>query len=173
VFSFYIYLGYNKLPYFIPHTLLVLPNPQNLHSYSNLGLQIPTGPNFINSHSLSHLDITDCIIRSLSVETFAKVSTLQSLELSYNNLNSAVINKFRTLPKLHTFYTEVNRLQCHCQLQEVWRWYEDHDIERSFGETAPSEMCHIHYLLYCTQQIYSFTFSIQLHCIVLYCTALH
>ena len=82
----YINLGSNKLQYLHPGTFLGFPNLQRFYLYNNPRLQIPTDHNFITSHSLSHLDISECNVRSVSVETFANVSALEWLGLSYNNL---------------------------------------------------------------------------------------
>ena len=48
------------LHYIHPDTFLVLPNLQHVQLYNNPSLQMPTDRNFINSHSLSHLSITNC-----------------------------------------------------------------------------------------------------------------
>jgi hypothetical protein len=34
-------------------------------------------------------------------------------------------------------YLSGNPLKCDCQLQEVWRWCEDRNIQTAFKETAP------------------------------------
>jgi hypothetical protein len=31
----------------------------------------------------------------------------------------------------------VNPLRCDCQLQEVWQWCQDHNIERAYNDIAP------------------------------------
>jgi len=118
----------NKLQNLHSDTFLMLPNLQKLHLGFNPTLTIPSDRNFINSHSLSYLDISSCKVISVSVETFANVSALEQLDLSYNNLRTVDINIMRALPKLSTVYLEGNSLQCDCQLQEVWRWCEDRNI---------------------------------------------
>ena len=133
----YVYLEGNKLQYLHPQTFVGLPNLQRLFMSNNSGLQIPTDRNFINSHSLKHLGISGCNISSVSVETFANISTLEWLDLSYNNLRCVDVNILKTLPKLSALYLYDNRLQCDCQLQEVWRWCQDHNIHTAYKEIAP------------------------------------
>jgi len=123
-----VHLTANKLKYLHPDTFLGLPKFQNLKLGKNPGLQIPTDGNFINSHSLTLLDISNCNVSSLSVETFANVSALQWLDLSYNNLTTVDINILKALPNLSTLYLNANPLQCDCQLLEVWRWCQDRNI---------------------------------------------
>jgi hypothetical protein len=73
----------------------------------------------------------------VSVQTLAKVSALEWLDLSYNNLRNVGINILRTLPKLSVLYLDGNPLQCDCQLQEVWKWCQDHNIPTVYEERAP------------------------------------
>jgi hypothetical protein len=86
---------------------------------------------------LSRLDISRSNISSLSVETLANVSALELLDLTYNELETVDINILRTLPKLSTLYPNGNPLQCDCQLQEVWRWCEDRNIQTADRAIAP------------------------------------
>jgi len=126
-----------NLHYIHPDTFLMLPNPQYLHLSASGALQIPTDRHFINSHSLSHLGLSYCNISSLSVETFANFSALEHLDLSGNYLKTIDINILRTLPELSTLYLYGNRLQCDCQLQEVWRWCDDRNIRTvDWGEVC-------------------------------------
>ena len=97
-------MDYHTLQYLHPDTFLVLPNLQHLYSYSNPDLQIPTARNFINSHSLPHIDISACTVSSLSVDTLAKVGALKWLDMTYNILNSVDIKIWIALPKQSTFY---------------------------------------------------------------------
>jgi hypothetical protein len=133
----YMYFGGNKLLYLHPNTFLGLPNLQRLFISNVSGIQIPTDRHFINSRSLKHLGMSGCNISSVSLEAFANISALEWLDLSYNNLGSVDINILKALPKLSALYLYGNPLQCDCQLQEVWRWCEDHNIERAYEETAP------------------------------------
>ena len=133
----YIDLSINNLQYFHPDTFIGLPNLQNLNLDFNRGLYVPTDRNFINSKSLSHLHISACNINSVSVETFANISELEYINLSKNKLRTVDINILRTLPKLSTMYMKFNPLQCDCQLQEVWRWCEDRNIDSGTGHRAP------------------------------------
>jgi len=119
----------NKLLYLQPDTFLRLPNLQLLYLFDNWALQIPTDRNFINSHSLTRLDISGCNVSSVSVETFANVSSMEWLDLSNNNLRTVDINILRALPKLSTLYLYGNPLQCDCQLQKVWQWCKDRNIQ--------------------------------------------
>jgi len=130
-------LSANQLQYLHPHMFLGLPNIEILYIQGNVALQIPTDRHFINSHSLSDLDIASCNISSLSVETFAKVSALKWLRLSHNNLRTVDINILRALPKLSALYLYGNPLQCDCQLQEVWRWCEDRNIQTVYWMLVP------------------------------------
>jgi len=130
-------LSKNKLQYIHPHTFLGLPNIKRLHLFGNIALQIPTDRLFINSLSLSQLDISYCNISSLSVETLSNISALEWLDLSDNNLRTVDINILRALPELSTLYLHGNRLQCDCQLQEVWRWCEARNIRTVFFIFGP------------------------------------
>ena len=132
-----IHLEGNRLQYLHPDTFLGLPNLQRLYLSKTSGLQIPTDRHFINSHSLKYLDISRCNVSSVSFETFANVSALERLDLSYNNLRSVEINISKSLPKLSTLYLYGNPLQCDCQLQEMWRLCQDHNIQTAYKETAP------------------------------------
>ena len=127
----------NKLQYVHPDTFLELPNLQNVSFQYNPFLQIPTDRPFIKSHSLSHLDIERCNVNSVSVDTFANVSALEWLDLRYNNLKTVDINILRALSKLTEIYLYDNPLQCDCQLQEVWRWCQDHNIQTAYKKIAP------------------------------------
>jgi hypothetical protein len=73
----------------------------------------------------------------VSVETFANVSALERLDLTYNKLRTVDINILRALPKLSERYRYGNRLQCDFQLQEVWRWCKDRNIETAYVYTGP------------------------------------
>ena len=127
----------NKLQYLNPDTFASLPDLQILFLSNNSDLQIPTDRHFINSHSLKALGISFCNVRSVSVETFANVSALELLDLRENNPRSVDINILRALPELSTLYLYGNPLQCDCQLQEVWRWCQNHSIQTAYKDTAP------------------------------------
>jgi hypothetical protein len=73
----------------------------------------------------------------VSVETFANVTALELLDLSHNSLKSVDINILKVLPKLSALYLQENPLVCDCQLQEVWRWCQDHNIQRVFAGKGP------------------------------------
>ena len=130
-------LSANKLQYLQPHTFLGLPNIKRLSLENNRELYIPNDRYFMNSHSLSELDIKRCNISSLSVDSFAKVTALTSLDISHNNLRTVDINILRALPELSKLYLNGNPLQCDCQLQEVWRWCEDRNIESVYWSRVP------------------------------------
>ena len=115
----YVYLVVNKLQYIQPDLFIWLPNLEPVSFAQNCLLQIPTDRHFINSRSLRLLDISECNTSSLSVETFANVTALESLDLRYNNLRSVDINILTALPKQSRLYVGGNPLQCDCQLQEV------------------------------------------------------
>jgi hypothetical protein len=133
----YIDLQGNELRYLHPDTSVGLPNLQTLFLSNNFGLQIPTDRHFINSHSLKRLDISGCNIRSVSVETFINISALDVLDLSYNYVNIVDINILKVLPYLSKMYLYGNPLQCDCQLQEVWRWCQDRNIETAYEGIEP------------------------------------
>jgi len=124
----YIYLSYNKLHSLHPDTFLGLSRLQLLNLDKNLALQLPIDRNFIVSFSLLELSVSGCNISSLSVETIEKVSALQRLDLSDNNLETVDINILKALPELSILFLYDNPLQCDCQLQEVWRWCKDRNI---------------------------------------------
>jgi hypothetical protein len=69
----------------------------------------------------------------VSVETFA----LEWLSLSYNYLRTVDINLLKSLPKLSELALYGNPLQCDCQLQEVWRWCEDRNIQTGYLAGVP------------------------------------
>jgi Leucine-rich repeat (LRR) protein len=131
------FLGKNKLQHLHPDTFLRSPKLQNLYLADNPDLQIPTDLHFVNLHFLKHLDISRCNVSSVSAETFANVSALETIDLRYNNLRSVDVNILKALPKLSTLYLYDNPLQCDCQLQEVWRWCQDHNIQTAYWSRAP------------------------------------
>jgi hypothetical protein len=133
----FVYLQTNKLQYIHPDTFFGLPNLKHIILSGNVDLHIPTVRPFINSPSLSFLDISSCNVGSVSAETFAKVSALEKLDLSFNKLRSVDINILRALPKLSTFYLYPNPLHYDCQLQEVRRWCEDRNIENVYERMEP------------------------------------
>jgi len=93
---------------------------------------MPTDRHFINSLSLKELAISVCNISSVSVEMFAKVTALERLDLSYNSLKNLYISILKALPNLSTLYLYGNPLQCDCHLQKVWRWCQDHNIQKAY-----------------------------------------
>jgi hypothetical protein len=81
--------------------------------------------------------MSGCNVSSVSVETFANVSGLELIDLTHNNLRNLHINILKVLPGLSEFYLQFNPLQCDCQLQEVWRWCLDHNIQTAYKKFAP------------------------------------
>jgi hypothetical protein len=132
-----IHLQENLLVNLHPDLFIGLYNLKGLFLSYNTGLQIPTDRHFINSRSLSELDISGCNVSSVSVETFANVSALEWLELSYDNLRTIDINILKEMPKLSAMYLYGNPLQCDCQLQEVRRWCQDHNIRTVHEKEVP------------------------------------
>jgi hypothetical protein len=130
-------LSINGLKYLHPDVFSALPNLIHLSLSYNSGLIIPTDSHFINSHSLRRLDISACRVSSVSVETFAEVTALERLDLRVNNLKSVDVNILKALPKLLALYLYGNPLQCDCQLQEMWRWCQDHNIETATTKVVP------------------------------------
>jgi hypothetical protein len=126
----------NELEYIHPNVFAGLSNLKYLDLSYNTGLNISTECHFINSQSLTHLDISGCSVSSVSVETFAELTALERLDLGANYIRSVDINILKALPKLSALYLRGNPLQCDCQLQEVWRWCQDHNIQTS-QETEP------------------------------------
>jgi hypothetical protein len=104
---------------------------------NNPMMNIPTVRHFINSPSLRELYISNCNVSSISVETFANVSGLELLDLSGNHLKDIDVNILTVLPQLSTFYIYENPLQCECQLQDVWRWCQNHSITTGTSDKAP------------------------------------
>jgi Leucine-rich repeat (LRR) protein len=100
----------NTLQYLNTDTFVGLPKLQGLYLSKNIGLQIPTGRNFIKSHSLKHLIMSGCNVSSVSVETFANVGALEWLDLSYNYLRSLDINILKVLPELYNLDLEGNEI---------------------------------------------------------------
>jgi hypothetical protein len=136
----FINLAGNRLQYLHPNTFIGLPNIRHISLHNNSALQIPTENNFVSSSSLSKLDISYCNVSSLSVQTFTNVSALEWLGLSYNNLRTVDVSILKELPKLSELYLFGNRLQCDCQLKEVWQWCEGHNIRTvSLGEVPQCE----------------------------------
>jgi Leucine-rich repeat (LRR) protein len=119
----------NKLQYIHPDTFLGLSKLQ--------GLQIPNESSVINSIILEKLAVSDCNASPVSVETFANIRALRGLDLSYNNLRSVDINILKALPYLCSISLYGNPLQCDCQLQELWRWCQDHNVQTAYEEMAP------------------------------------
>jgi len=130
-------LEFNKLQHFHPETFVGLPYFAGLTLSFNYGLQIRTDHHFISSHYLKYLFISGCNISSVSVQTFAKVSALQLIDLGNNNLRNLDISILKALPKLSKLYLYNNPLQCDCQLQEVWRWCQDHNIQTEYWVMVP------------------------------------
>jgi hypothetical protein len=130
----------NKLQHLHPDMFIEILNILGLYLSKNSDLEIPTDHHFINSRSLKRLFISHCNISSMSVGTFANVSALEWLDLSYSNLRSVDINILKALPKISVLYLYDNPLHCDCQLQEVWRWCKDHNIQTAYKESAPE--CH-------------------------------
>jgi hypothetical protein len=128
----------NNLQRLHSNTFLGLPNIGRLSLQGNQKLQIPTDRPFINSNSLSHLDIAGCNVSSLSVKTFTNVSALERLDLALNKLKTVDINILRALPKLSKLSLFSNPLQCDCQLKEVWRWCEERNIETGCSWIVPT-----------------------------------
>ena len=77
---------------------------------NNPGLHIVTDRPFINSYSLKVLRISGYNVTSVSVDTFANVSALEWLDLSYNSLRSVDINIVKVLPKLCKLYLNRNEI---------------------------------------------------------------
>jgi Leucine-rich repeat (LRR) protein len=133
----YIDLRTNKLLDLHPDLFVGLSKLQSLYLSTNPDLQIPTDRHFINSQSLTQLHIPDCNVFSVSAATFEGVPALELLDLGHNNLRSVDLNVLRFLPQLSVLYMDNNPLQCDCQLQEVWRWCLDHNIETVYEADIP------------------------------------
>jgi leucine-rich repeat transmembrane neuronal protein 1/2 len=133
----HIHLEENKLLDLHPDLFVGLYKLQSLYLSNNPDLEIPTDLHFINSHSLLSLDLSGCDVSSVSVETFANVTALELLDLSHNSLGWLDINILTVLPKLSELYLHDNPLECDCQLQEVWRWCQDHDIQTEYEGNWP------------------------------------
>jgi hypothetical protein len=73
----------------------------------------------------------------VSVETFANVRALEFFYLGKKSLKSLDVSILKALPQLSAVYLDGNPLQCDCQLQELWRWCQDHNIQTAYNDTAP------------------------------------
>jgi hypothetical protein len=140
-----IYLEGNKLRYLHQDIFVGLPNIKHISLHNNPNLHIPTDRSFINSHSLSQLDVSYCRVSSLSVETVRNVGALELLDLRHNDLKAVDVNILKALPKLSTLYLHANPLQCDCKLKEVWQWCQDRKIRTKYWVhsqefDAPSEV---------------------------------
>jgi hypothetical protein len=69
--------------------------------------------------------------------SWTNVSALEGLDRRLNKLRNVDINILIALPKLSTMYLFGNLLKCDCQLQEVWRWCEDRNIQTVYWGTWP------------------------------------
>jgi hypothetical protein len=127
--KFILLLG-NKLQYLHPDTFLGLSKVQ--------GRQIRKDYFFFNLHMKHTLDMLSCNAHSVSVHSFANISALTLLDLSFNNLRNVDINILKALPELSALYLHGNPLRCDCQLQEVWRWCENHNIQTGTRFIAPA-----------------------------------
>ena len=107
------------------------------NAYINKVFSNNNWPQFHQITLLSHLHVSKCNENSLSGETFANVSAVTSHDLSYNYTRTLDINILKALPKLSTLYLYDNPLQCDCQLQEVWRWCEDRNIQTAGRGLVP------------------------------------
>jgi Leucine-rich repeat (LRR) protein len=121
-------LNDNKIQYLHPDLFLHVSSLSSLYLENNPMMKIPTDRHFINSPSFRKLHISDCNVSSILVETFANVSGLELIDLSRNHLKYIDVNILTIMPQLSTFYIYENPLQCVCQLQEVWRWCQNHSI---------------------------------------------
>jgi len=88
----------NKLRTIHPHFFVRLTYLIKIVLSNDPGLQIVIDRPFFNSTSLKILGISGCNISSVSFETFAKVSALEWLDLSYNYLRSVDIDIVKVLP---------------------------------------------------------------------------
>jgi hypothetical protein len=120
-------LDYNNIEYLHPDMFINAYHLESL-TLSENPLQIPTDKHFISSPSLRHLDLSHCNISSISVETFSKVRDLNKLNLYFNDLKNLDVNILKNLPQLSEFLIYLNPLSCDCQLQQVWRWCQNHSI---------------------------------------------
>ena len=82
----------NKLQCLHLDTFVGLFKLDEVYSANITSLQVTIDRHFINSRSLKVLHISLCDVSSVSVKTFANVSALEWLELSYNNLRSVDTN---------------------------------------------------------------------------------
>jgi hypothetical protein len=67
------------------------------------------------------------------VATFSKARDLNKLHLCYNHLKTIDVNILKILPQLSEFLIYQNPLRCDCQLQQVWRWCQNHSITTRDG----------------------------------------
>jgi hypothetical protein len=133
----YLDMNENNIRYIQPDMFIHSPNLETLRLGGNQLLQIPTNGHFINARSLRHLYVENCSVSYVSMETFANLGGLTLLDLSANHMRHIDINVLISLPQLSALHLYENPLQCDCQLQEVWRWCVDHNIDTAYGTKAP------------------------------------
>jgi len=105
-----IFLQGNKLQYVHPDMFKGLQCLQNLLLSKNSLLQMPNHRQIINSLSLKKIAISGCNISSASVDTFANVTALEYLDLSYNYLRSLDIKILKVLPNLSHLHLGSNKI---------------------------------------------------------------
>jgi Leucine-rich repeat (LRR) protein len=115
----FINLGSNKLQSLYPGTFSGLPNIRFIKLIDNPSLRIPTDGPFIQSQSLTHLDISLCDIISLSGETFANLPALEWIDVRFNQLRTVDVSIFTALPKLNLMLMYPNPIRCDCKLKEL------------------------------------------------------
>jgi hypothetical protein len=149
-----IQLDSNKIEYFHPDLFVNAYNLESLSLSLNPLLEISTDRHFIYSPSLRHLDLSDCNISSISVATFSKVRNLNKLYLKDNHLDTINVNILKILPQLSEFLIYQNPLSCDCQLQQVWRWCQNHSITTGdiFGEPECDSPGEVHGMWWGTLQ---------------------
>jgi hypothetical protein len=121
----FINLGFSKLQSLYPGTFRGLPNIRFIKLQANPGLRIPTDGPFIQSQSLTHLDISLCNISSLSGETFANLPALEWLDVTFNQLSTVDVAILTELPKLKLMLMFPNPIQGDCKLKELAQKYKD------------------------------------------------
>jgi Leucine-rich repeat (LRR) protein len=127
----------NNLHYLQPDTFLRLQHFRSLLLSGNSDLHVPTDRQLIKSHSLKRLGIGGCNVTSVSVDTFSNVSALEWLDLGNNYLRILDKSVLKSLRSLSMLNLHENPLECDCQLQEVWRWCQDHNIQTAYKEIVP------------------------------------
>ncbi|XP_069694839.1 uncharacterized protein [Periplaneta americana] len=124
-----LFLSDNRLSTLHPDVFIHLTKLAYLYLNGNEELQIPSNSSFLNILSVDELYISYCNVSRVKSKSFENASNLTVLNLRGNNLKTIDENIFRVMPRLTDLILSGNPLGCDCGLLEVWRWYQEPNIE--------------------------------------------